>query len=266
MTQNPQPSFLKQVAIAICIWAAIIAFMLGSVYVETAPQRKEALVSIFSTPPDEIDFSSDAFPGACNHGSIDFLATAKYGKLALRSDRTYREIDITSGQLGKNFDSWAKHCYFQAGDPYLTGINGDLWIYTDDRLSRAHVVGHCRAYANIATMRQEFEKIFDYPFDALNFGEDYQRDNRFYFHVYAPMNTFRFKEGCELKSLDLNKSSPPIDFPPRQRKEPWMTKCYHLVMPAAAKTPREQFWIFLDDKSIETFVIGQYEKTEAKNP
>lgn len=244
--------------IAVPIWAAMICFVFGLVFTLSLPEKEQILQSIFFTPADRINFTSDYFPGTCNHGKLDFEATSKGGSLVLRTDRSIRPIDLDSGKLGKNRDAWMTRCYFQPQDGFLPGVNGDLWIYTDDQLTRARVVGECHAQGDISTMRPEFAKIFDTPFDGLNFGDYYRRGNKFYFHVYSPVNPFKLKQGCTFQDIDLKTTDVVTQFPPRQQKENWMARCYHYQKAATKTEPAEEFWIFLDEQSIETFVIGQY--------
>jgi hypothetical protein len=259
MPNAARPPILVQLVMAILIWTGMIVFCYIFIFVETIPDRRQCLESIFSTPADQISFSSDSFPGVCNHGKIDFRASVSHGELALQQDRSFRLVDIDSGRLHKNREPWMKRCYFQPEDPYLPGLNGDIWVYTDDQLSRARVIGFCSAHAQIDTMRPEFVKIFDSPFEELNFGDYYRKDNKIYFHVYSPRVPFKLKEGCDFKVIDLASTNAAVTFPPRQKKAPWMTRCYHYLKPATKTEPAEDFWIFLDDKSIETFVIAQYQ-------
>jgi hypothetical protein len=240
------------------IWVAMICFVLGIIFTESLPERKKICESLFVTPADRIKFTSDHFPGTCNHGNLDCTVSATNGSLAFRTDRSIRLIDIDSGKLGKDRKHWMKQCYFQPADPYLTGTNGNLWVYTDDQLTRARLVGECSASADISTMRPEFAKIFDTPFDVLNFGDYYRRDNKFYFHVYSPVNPFKLKLGCTFQNIDLKTTDVTTQFPPRQHKENWMTRCYYYHKAATKTEAAEAFWIFLDEQSIETFVIGQY--------
>jgi hypothetical protein len=242
--------FLYVICLFICV-ASIVAFtskILSEVRATAKQHAKQDFDSLFSKPPFQaVEISDDTH----SHGRNWFRVGSLSAPLVLQPGRSIREVGIHSGILGQKTDSWMTRCYYQPHDAYLTGMNGDNWIYTDDNFSRAFVTGLDTFEESRETLYPEFSRIFKTTSNNVNLPDYYHHGKTIYFEVWSPEEPLLLKEGQYFQSIDPQACK--AEFPPRQRKEAWMTRCYYAPPDSMFG---EAIWIFMNDSSRHAFVMA----------
>lgn len=229
--------------------------------------------SLFSVPTFE---QANVSGFRINHGPVSFSVNSPTKPLQLKADRSFQTIDALSGGLTKDsgimalgkYEPWMTRCFYQPADCFLTDPDGDIWVYTDDKLSRAFVIGYSSGECHHlpSWSAPKWEKIFKLSGKYMSYGEHYYRGNRLYYEFMSPGEPAVLEDGCCFKEIDPSSRS--LEFPPRLKEsirrsmtwgdiktgkgKSWITKYYlgHLLVPQAA-----DIYIYANENLTHVFVI-----------
>jgi hypothetical protein len=236
--------------------------------------------SLFSVPTFE---QANVSGFRINHGPVSFWVNPSTKPIQLKADRSFQTIDALSGGLTKDpgimvlgkYEPWMTHCFYQPADCFLTDPNGDVWVYTDDKLSRAFVIGYSSGKCHhLLWSALKWAKIFKLSGKYLTHAEQYDRGNRLYYEFMSPGEPAVLEDGCCFKEIDPRSYF--LEFPPRLKEsmrrsmiwgdiktgtgKSWITKYYlgHLSAPSAA-----DIYVYANENLTHVFVIVE---SKAKIP
>lgn len=211
------------------------------------------------------------------HRQVSFRVSSSTRPLQLRLDRSFKAINPLSGVLTKDapimslwkYEPYMTHCYYQSADDFLTCPNGDTWVYTDDKLSKAFVVEQGHAGLNewdSFFSKLKLSSIFKLSGKYITHTERYCRGNRLYYEFMSPGEPAALQESCHFQEIDPRSIA--LEFPPRLKASirrsmiwgdiktgmgrSWITKYYHghCSLPPAA-----DIYVYANDNLTHGFVI-----------
>ncbi len=228
---------------------------------------KKDFASIFRTPFEKIQISHYQ----SHWDDYDFQIISPSQPLLLQQVRFFQSVPVKGGVLGKEIEPWMTHCYFQSRIP-MSGGPGDMWVYTDDSFSRAYFTRKLFATSLGAfkyDVASEFTRIFKNSPGKVNFSHYIRINDNSCFEVYSEREPLVLQEYCSTeKYLDLNSCT--VEFPPWQKKEPWMTRYYYCSCPPELLEPQRDYWIFANHSLSRACVIirapGEPESLISRHP